>query len=239
MSSAFRDPKSLPEWIELDYYRRQRRLRRLRRVLTWGTLLLCAGVAVATVWPGAHVVYEAGPVSPSHSLFGNDCQQCHTEAFQPTRRLWFGNASLSTVTDQACSQCHLGPLHNPHQTETPGCTHCHHEHHGRAALALVPDGDCTACHANLPDHRRDHPPPLVWDTVTRFGPEQHPEFALWREGPAKDPGTLRFNHQVHLVRLEDGGLRGPGRQPVQLECGNCHRPDAAGRYMEPINYYKH
>jgi hypothetical protein len=241
MPSAFRDPKSLPDWIELDYYRRRRRLPRLRRVLGWTAFLAFTCLAVATVWPRAHVVYEAGPVAPAHSLFGNDCHQCHTEAFQPARRLWLGNAAATSVSDQACSRCHEGPLHNPFQTETPACAHCHREHRGRPSLARVPDGDCTACHANLPEHRHDHPtpPPLVWDHVTAFAPDQHPEFALWRDGTPTDPGTLRFNHKVHLVPLEEGGVFGPGQRREQLKCADCHRPDAAGRYMQPVSYQDH
>jgi hypothetical protein len=63
----------------------------------------------------------------------------------------------------------------------------------------------------------------------------HPEFAALRAG-ASDPGTVKFNHKVHLK--ED--LHGPNGL-VQLKCADCHQPsDGSDRsYMTPINYEKH
>ncbi len=70
MPSDFRDPKTLPEWIELDYYRRPRLLRRWRWWLTAGTLAVGSVAVVAYAFaPRASRAYEAGPVSAAHSLW--------------------------------------------------------------------------------------------------------------------------------------------------------------------------
>src|SRR5262245_64651057 len=112
MSSPLRDPKSISEWVELDYFRRPRRLRRARRALVWFTLLLGAGGLALALWPASHPVHPAGPVAPAHAMFGNDCRQCHTEFFRPAERLFRADEALRSVSDAACKRCHDGPPHH-------------------------------------------------------------------------------------------------------------------------------
>ena len=83
MPSAFRNQKNLAEWVELDYFRRQRWLKRWRRLLTWGTLVACiAGVTIAAVLPRAPRLVQAGQLSSAHRMFNDDCSRCHQKNFQ-------------------------------------------------------------------------------------------------------------------------------------------------------------
>ena len=52
MPSPLRDVKALSDWIELDYYRRPRRLRRSRALLAWAVLLSGAGALALLTWLG-------------------------------------------------------------------------------------------------------------------------------------------------------------------------------------------
>jgi hypothetical protein len=246
MPGDFRDPKRLPQWVELDYYRRQRPLRRWVRRLSVGVLLagtVAAGAFALTPW--APRTYQAGPLSSAHALFSNDCHQCHTEPLQVVQRFWPANASAATVTDAACSKCHDGPAHHPDEThagESRHCSHCHHEHHG--PQALVADNECTTCHADLRRHSRrgDNCP---YGNVISL-PAGHPPFDLRPEkghpstAGGKDKRQLFFNHQVHLqgpkVHKKDPAAPGGERA---LRCGDCHQSDAAGQYMLPVRYESH
>src|SRR5205085_7544083 len=88
MPSAFRTQKNLPDWIELDYHRRQRKLRRWRRFFTWSTLALClAGLAAASLLPRSPRLVQAGPLSSAHGMFNDDCARCHQENFQTAKKL--------------------------------------------------------------------------------------------------------------------------------------------------------
>jgi hypothetical protein len=241
MPSAFREPKTLAEWIELDYHERPRRMRRVRKILIWTTLLVCAGAVGATALTRrANKFYQAGPLSDAHAMFNDDCAQCHQDNFQTARRFLPWGTSVRAVPDSACVQCHDGPPHHPNQSTTESCAACHREHRGRKALARMPDEQCTQCHANIKAHTTSPSTVRIENEVKGF-PDGHPEFALWRskdpKAPeGKDPGTIKFNHRVHLK--DSGVLNGEGK-PVKLECSKCHQPDEAGRYMKPINYEEH
>jgi len=232
MPSPLRDPKSLPEWIELDYYRRPGKIRRWRRLIVWAVLGAgLVGIAL-TFWPGKRSIYQAGPVSTAHAMFNEDCAQCHTEAFQTVRRLWPGNADVRSGADHACKTCHDGPLHHEQQTHEPSCATCHQEHRGRPKLAVVADNHCTACHAHL---QRKDGRTCEFLNVRSFS-KDHPEFALFRDRKPVDPAQLHFNHEVHL---QPKGVRGHDGARVKLDCQWCHQPDAERRYMKPINYDAH
>jgi hypothetical protein len=234
MPSAFRDPKSLSEWIQLDYFRRPRGLRRWRSWLGWGTLVACAaGVMLVVALPRGKSAFQAGPVSAAHALFNNDCGQCHWERFQTARRILpVGASSIHAVPNQACEQCHDGPPHNAKQRDEQSCAGCHREHRGRPTLARVTDDHCTACHADLKEHSRAGAD-TGFENVSEF-PTVHPEFRLWRDH-ISDPGQLHFNHEAHL-KPED--VEAAERKKENL-CSNCHRLDATKRYMLPIDYSAH
>jgi hypothetical protein len=255
MPSALRSPKTLSQWLELDYFRRRRLLRNPWRVLTWGTLALSCLAVGWTFLPGKQTIYQAGPLSTAHAIFSNDCARCHTESFPGLQRLLHSDSSVRSTPDHACLQCHDGPLHHECAAQ-PSCASCHREHRGQAALARVGDSQCTTCHADLRCDKGGEP---QYDRhITGFAEDQHPEFRLWLQGETRDPGKLRFNHKVHLqglididreqLRLRREDLRKAGvtwqeddlpRRKVQLECASCHQVDAAGRYMLTVRFERH
>lgn len=226
-----RDPKDLAEWIQLDYYRRPRPMRRLRRQASWLILLLCSAVVLVGLVLGNQMIYQAGPVSGAHTMFNKDCASCHTEPLQTARRLWPGASNLRTVPDAACVSCHLGAIHNEQQATQPQCASCHREHRGKESLASIPDQSCTACHANL--QRKDGLATSL-DPVTSFA-SGHPEFHVITENKP-DPGQVHFNHARHLVA---SGLPRPDGKTETLDCSACHQPDAKREYLRPINYDAH
>lgn len=240
------DPKSLAKWIELDFFQRPSRLRRARRLATWLCVLAALIVVGIGLIPSNHAMYEAGPLSPAHGHI-TDCAVCHSEPFSTVRRLWPGNSTMATVPDSACTRCHdPGPHHPAPLAGALGCSSCHHEHHGAERLAgHVRDAQCTSCHADLKAVTDREP---VFANVTNF-PSGHPDFKLFRDEKPRDPGTIRFRHDVHLQK--DGVPIVPtGPQPMKdlldrgdvtwkkLDCASCHESDDTGRYFKPINYTK-
>jgi hypothetical protein len=231
MPSAFRDPKTLPDWIELDYHRRRRGLWRWRWRLTWGALLVCAAAIGFTAFSRrAQSFYQAGPVTSAHSMFA--CADCHTDAWQTAGRFLPWKASLRSVPNSACTRCHDGPLHNKNilAGEDKDCAACHHEHRGRPALARVPDQDCTSCHADIKAHTRE-PAACQLQNVLRF-PDGHPQYTR-RHAPSSASVALFFPHDKHL---NPKGVLMPDKRTKVLTCDSCHTPDAAGRFMRPVNY---
>jgi len=245
MAGRTRTTKKLAQRIDLNYFKKLRGIPRWRRILS--AVFTLAGLA----WLGWHALagspkpYNAGPVARSHALFGEKCSACHVSQarFQ------------HTATDQACLACHDGPIHHAEQTFTPSCASCHVEHKGVLRLAATSDEACTQCHASLNENDKNTPPKFA-SNIRGFD-RSHPELTALRNG-AKDPGTIKFNHQVHLDPKKP--IRGPNG-PVQLQCSDCHRsyglsglwpfalnagsaatelPSLPARaYMQPVNYEKH
>lgn len=244
MPSSQADQSALSEWLELDYFERQRPLTRWRRRLVWSALaigaILCAGLLLPPFFGPRSVLptYQSRPLADAHAMFNEDCTQCHTESFRPLGRFVHGDV-VRSVEDSACLRCHDGPLHNSEQLATPECATCHREHLGRPVLTHVGDSHCTACHANQQTRSGRS---TFASQVSSF-PGHHPDFGQWRKDPIKDTGTIRFNHAVHLK--PEGILvpatTPPGERPTmrRLDCTSCHQPDLAGRYMQPIQYERH
>jgi cytochrome c551/c552 len=229
------DPKKLTETIELDYVRRPGR-RPLKIWIQWLTLVVALTYVAWTWLPGNRRVYQADSVSVAHTLFNQDCNNCHDRAFRPLARLFGGNAGHHSVSDQTCTTCHPGPDHHPPYAMATGCVECHREHRGRAMLAHVSNNQCTKCHADIKAAKSE----TNLENVADFF-DNHPEFALWRTSQP-DAGTVNFNHQVHLNLTAREGLRDIDKPLIRLKkqgCGSCHQIDSAGRYMQPIQYDHH
>jgi len=208
MAGRTRTTKKLAQRINLNYFKELRGIPRWRRILS-GVL---AGAGL--LWLGWYAVsgnpkpYNAGPVSHAHSMLGQKCSACHISQAGFQR----------TVTDQACVACHDGPVHHAEQTFVPACMDCHVEHKGVFKMAATSDAACTQCHADLAAKDKNAPPKFVAN-INGFD-RSHPEFLPLRPGHS-DPGTVKFNHQVHLDAKK--GIRGPNGV-VQLKCVDCHRP---------------
>jgi hypothetical protein len=203
---------------------------------TFALSLLAGGVSMVwgawSVWHNEHAMHSPGPVALAHEKL--DCAACHTQAWQPLQRLMATDQrAVRLKMDQACIVCHAGLVHHPNEVaaDVPNCVSCHREHQGRQGLTTVADTSCAACHADL---RTVHGPSAKFERrISALS--AHPEFALLRRGEP-DPGTIAFNHAVHL---KPEGVHGADGQPVLLKCATCHQPGADGRYMEPIRFDSH
>jgi hypothetical protein len=231
---AWYKPKELTDSLELDYVHRPRAFQRWQRRCLWavgGLALLYVGWIL---WPSHHTALEAGPVSTPHAMFNQDCTRCHTERFATAGRLVPGSHAMSSTPDAACLQCHPGPAHNP-SVKAENCAACHKEHRGIKLLSRPGDPHCTACHANL---KAQYGSACKFENVASFA--AHPEFALWRDNKPTDSGNVEFNHFKHLrLRKEDKVNAAEVARLQELRCGYCHQPDAAGKYMQPIQYDRH
>jgi hypothetical protein len=195
--------------------------------------------------------YNPGPISQAHASFASDCAQCHQQA----NRVVQGNIEYSPV-DSSCVQCHEGfELHQPNSPRDHSCTACHFEHVTAGPMKPVNSANCVSCHASekvmaeaaekglgMPHHAFDF---TAKDGLKYFKPQRpkegytevfhsfdegHPSFQIHREN-LKDPNTLKFNHKVHMTGDSIPELNG---EP--LNCMDCHVPDAAGAYMQPMTY---
>jgi Cytochrome c7 and related cytochrome c len=237
MPSSFRDPKTLSDWIQLDYFRQPGRLWGLRNILTGLIFIVCLSLLPFTWRAQSRFVYQSRPVSSAHAMFNDNCGVCHVESFQPAMRLVRGDPSLRSVPDATCQECHQVGSHQAYASE-PNCPTCHQEHRGHQVLARVADGHCTACHADL---AAIYPGQGNFATRINAFPSEHPRFGHWRKEGLIDPGTVSFNHKVHL-NLQSQSVRGIEEPLAALndqQCNYCHKPDAERRHMQPVRYEQH
>ncbi len=208
-----RTTKKLAQRIDLNYFKRPTPQKRAK---LWLSLLL---PLLALVWIAERAifkdsrVYSSGRLSEPHAVLEKECAACHVQKS--------GVYSVKAA-DNACLDCHDGPVHHAAQTPTPGCATCHTEHRGRKNISAANNQACAECHADL----------KAGDSSARFAShvrsfeDGHPEIGALRlvAGiPASDPGTIKLNHTIHMKPVR----RGPNGPNVQLECGNCHRVTAA------------
>lgn len=260
MPSELRTPKTLADWVDLDYFKRPRTL---RRAGGWAMGVALLGSAAYVAWAvalGSPTAFQAGPVSAAHALFNHDCKQCHENAFQTFGRLWRFNSDVRSVPDSACIKCHSGPIHHATAVGERSCAGCHREHRGHPSLTRIDDLHCTSCHADL--KRNDGRPPEFDPHVTAFAAGLHPEFRLFKNGEPTDPGHIAFSHKKHLVAdgvwtIDEEPVKAQRQKVVamgfatvpdvpgelklrkKLDCQDCHQLDEAGRNMQPIRYETH
>lgn len=158
--------------------------------------------------------------------------------------------------DRNCEHCHVGySFHEPDVVQAHSCTACHREHEGSGLMPKPTDANCLSCHANaqvmqaslelgkkLPAAAFDFRPAQGRVLFKAPRPEQgytelihsfatdHPEFQVLAQ-KLKDPDTLKFNHELHLTSPNIPQINGH-----KLDCGDCHKPDAAGVYYLKISY---
>jgi len=208
-----RTTKKLAQRIDLNYFKRPTGLKRAKFWLSVGL------PALALVWIAWHGfsrdarVYSSGRMSEAHAVLEGECAACHVQT---------AGTFSAKAADAACLACHDGPMHHTEQIYSPACTTCHTEHRGRVALAVTSNKSCSQCHARLLTRSGNSP---LWAHISSFE-EGHPEFTALRpvaDTPASDRGTIKVNHAIHMKPIR----RGPNGPNVQLECGDCHRPEAA------------
>jgi hypothetical protein len=203
MPRRVRTTKNLAQRMDLQYFKQPHPFRSWR---LWLSILI---PVVAVGWfavqrASSQKVYESGPLSEAHAVFGKRCNVCHvsTAGFR------------AKVADDACLQCHDAPPHHADNVAfTVSCSSCHIEHQGSLRLASTKNPTCTQCHAELAVRNGS---PQYARSIRDFD-KQHPEFAALRPG-AHDPGQVKLNHYAHLRP----NLAGPVG-PVQMDCQDCHR----------------
>lgn len=249
--------KSRAKRIALDYFKRPHPLRRAKLVLSLALPLLGALAIAAYALRGDHRLYNSGPVSTAHTMFGARCEHCHTAS--PLTAA--GAAPKSTffvpVSKQTCTVCHEGPIHHDTQAFEPACTSCHFEHKGRVHLVDFGDRQCTQCHAGLTTKEgRSAFEPRITGLQAR-----HPEFSVTlvrgtkTEGRVKlddkalqDTGESCLNHETHLKSNrfprdatwyhDRPGVIDSKKDP-RLGCTYCHAADAQRAYMTAVKYDTH
>lgn len=158
--------------------------------------------------------------------------------------------------DQNCEHCHVThSFHEPNVVRAYSCSACHREHQGSGLMPKPTDANCLSCHADaqvmqasvelgkkLPAADFDFRPTQGRVLFKAPRPENgytelihsfaadHPEFQVLRE-KLKDPDKLKFNHKLHLTSPNIPQINGH-----KLDCGDCHKPDAAGVYYLKISY---
>jgi hypothetical protein len=251
--------KSRAKRIVLDYFKRPHPFRRAKLLLSIALPLAVAAVVTAYAVRGDQRLYNSGPVSTAHAMFGARCEHCHAATPPTATGVATTRAFFVPVSDAACSVCHEGPAHHDRQPFAPACASCHFEHKGRPRLVDVTDRQCTQCHAALTT--KDGRAPAFASKIARFSSE-HPEFAVTAPksgAPARvrlddtpgpsDGAQVCLDHQKHLkpglVRADASWYR-PGTKGIvdtpkglRLSCTFCHRPQDDGAYMAPISYARH
>jgi len=198
-----RTTKKLAQRIDLNYFKRPTPF---KRVKFWLTVLVPVLALAWIAWRGFSRdsrVYSSGRMSAPHAVLEKQCSACHVS--KP------GEFSAAAV-DSACLSCHDGPQHHSLAgLPVPDCVTCHTEHRGRISLAASNES-CAACHSRLNADK--------WGRIKSLE-DGHLEFATLRD-KAKDPGSIRLNHAVHMKPIREG----PNGPIVQLQCSDCHRPAA-------------
>jgi len=210
-----RTTKTLARRIDLQYFTRPHPFRQWRFWLSVAVPVIALGWLFTQRAQRGQQAYSSGPLSRSHAVFTRQCALCHVQRV---------GIFFEHVSEQDCLTCHDAPQHQANQAFTPKCSSCHVEHKGAMRLAATSDASCVQCHASLKTRGGR---PRFAASVRGFD-DAHPEFAPLSPGTT-DPGRIKLNHYVHL----QPGLMGPGNQPVQMACEDCHRPPSAAHDSWP------
>lgn len=132
------------------------------------------------------------------------------------------------------------------------CVECHTEHEGAGPMLATPQKFCADCHdgmsarllkagfkptvADAADFGTIHP---EFRPMVRPAPGAKPIRALAGKGALTDFDGLKFPHDMHLqatggVARMAASFRGRYDFGNKLECENCHRPDADGVRIKPV-----
>lgn len=131
------------------------------------------------------------------------------------------------------------------------CVDCHTEHEGAGPMPPTPQKFCADCHDGMQGRLKDAGHPTLLADAADFG-TSHPELRpLVRTAPGAKPtravpgqpwrdyNGLKFPHDMHLqatggVARMAASFRGRYDFGQKLECENCHRPEADGIRIKPV-----
>jgi hypothetical protein len=205
-----RTTKTVAQRIDLNYFKRPTRFKRTRLFLViLAPLLALSWLAWQSFVRDPHV-YSSGRMSGAHAVLEKQCAACHVQK---------AGEFSAKAADTACLSCHDGPTHHENQVraDVPNCATCHIEHRGRVNIVASSNISCSDCHSHL----RVSSGSALYATSIRTLEDGHPEIAALRK-KFKDPGTILLNHSIHMKLIR----RGPNGPLVQMECADCHRPEA-------------
>lgn len=183
----------------------------------------------------------AGDLIKPHRFIGDDCAQCHTDAFVPT----------STETCMSCHSSVNGHI-NDATLSTPveeikECASCHKDHNPQETLSHYSQQICVDCHK---EPIKDSTEKIKFETATDFE-LAHPAFKVsvltpltenkkiidWqpkrhslKDSQPKEESNLKFPHKTHM---NPEGIRSP-EGDMTLVCADCHMPEIDGGEMKPI-----
>ncbi|MFN4356020.1 cytochrome c3 family protein [Sphingopyxis alaskensis] len=131
------------------------------------------------------------------------------------------------------------------------CVDCHTEHEGAGPMAATPQQFCADCHDGMQGRLKSAGHPTMLADASDFG-TGHPEFRplvrpvpggklermMLAKGVVDDNG-LKFPHDLHLranggVARMAASFRGRHEFGRKLECENCHRVEADGVRVKPV-----
>lgn len=253
--------------IATDFHQRADAVQRFRLRIVALCGLCTALYLIFGMGSRADVKFSRGPVAAVHAGWESECSVCHQDFVPISENAWATTwTNAKEITGLKCSECHATDGHHEscmiasNDVEV-GCASCHQEHRGYDAdLSRVHDRACLQCHSDL-ERVRNHSileDDAIASRVTAFNARNHPTFRSLE----KDPGTIRFDHRLHMsaglvanakdrgalavkdlssVDRKALGLQGVDEQAlVQLNCGTCHQPDEEnGRSMLPIRFNVH
>jgi hypothetical protein len=247
--------------IPLDYFKRRDALARWKLWLSLAAALFVGAWLTGFAWDSrawtlraerSRVLASHGPLTRAHAIWDAECDACHVP-FKPINgSAWTSRyVANSRASDARCQACHAASPHHANAMAPDAensCASCHADHRGRdASLVTLDDPQCTRCHASLTAHLVPGYRASIAPQLSQFDAAHHPEFELFRTGAARDLGTVKFNHALHLAKgltLVPNGLplkrvadlheadrafyrtRGEDDSAgIQLRCDACHVSD--------------
>ncbi len=194
---------------------------------TWQPLkrLVSFDNSVTSTPDAACIACHAGPIHNEHPAAKlAHCAHCHREHH--------GQEALAAVSDRFCTDCHA-----------------HLEHGSTAPLHFASQIAEFAQHPEFALFRGDIPATPEQDLAVHGVHQVAERSAQGETPPWRDRAAIRFNHHKHMQPNDPRGLPTPALHAggaelspasfAQLDCDDCHQPDGAGRYMQPIAFEQH
>ena len=193
-------------------------------------------------------------VEPFVAVTDTACVNCHTGEHKAMSMAHAGAPTAMLLAARAPAGgfdkflANVGEAFNRPQGR---CVDCHTEHEGAGPMAATPQKFCADCHDGMQGRLKSAGHPTMLGDAADFG-TGHPEFRplvraapgakLARAAPGKgtvDYNGLKFPHDVHLqatggVARMAASFRGRHDFGQKLECENCHRVEADGVRVKPV-----